>query len=134
MHFAARLHVILILVMTLSHVVMTQAVPATNTQLATLSSTVPNVTTHIIPATDTQPATPSATVEDTAKHDQPLYDKTSVIWFAGFFLLADLIIVVNLCFVWLEGRDTRGAEDETRNPREVVEELELTDRLTWGRS
>lgn len=133
MYLAAHLHVILILVMALSLVVTTQAVPANNTQLATPSSAVPNITTHIVQATDTQPATPSNTVEDTAKHDGPLYNKTSVILFSGFFILADILIVVALCLLWFEGRDTRGAEEETRDTRDAVEELELTDRLTWGR-
>ena len=112
MYFAARLHVILILVMALGLVVMTQPVPAT----------------------ETQPPTPSSTVGDTAKHDEILHDKASVILISGYFILLNIIIVVGLCLVWFEGRDTGGAVEETRDAREVVEEFELTDRLTWGRS
>ena len=112
MYPAARIQVILIIVMALSLVVTIQAVPAT----------------------DTQTTNPSNTVEDTANHDGPFYNKTSIILFSGFFILADILIVVALCLLWLEGRDTRGAAQETRDTRETVEELELTDRLTWGRS
>ena len=134
MHFAARLHVILILVMALGLVVTTQPVPANNTQPAAPSSAVPNVTTQTIPATDTQPVTPSSTVADTAKHDEPLYHKDSVILISGFLILINIITLTALCLAWFEGRDTRGAEEETRDTREVVEEFGLTDRLTWGRS
>ena len=112
MHFAARIHVILILVMALGLVVTTQPVPATNTQ----------------------PATPSSTVGGTAKHDKPLSDTTSVILISGFFILLNIITLTALCLLWFQGRDTGEAVEETRDTREIVEEFELTNRLTWGRS
>ena len=134
MHFAARLHVVLVLVMALGLVLTPQVVALTNTQSATSTSAVANVTTQIVATTDTQPTTPSGTVAATAKHNKPLYNKASVILLAGFFVLLNLITVTGLYFLWLEGRDQTGAVEETRATREVVEELELTDRLTWGRS
>lgn len=112
MHFAARNHVILILVMALGLV----------------------VTTHSVPAINTQPATPSSTVGDTAKHDEPLFDKTSVMIFSGCFALLIIIMVTAMCLLCFEGSDTSGAVEETRDTREIVEEFELSDRLTWGRS
>ena len=112
MHFAARNHVVLILVMALGLV----------------------VTTHPVLAINTQPATPSSTIGDTAKHDEPLYDKISVILISGVLVLLIIIIITAMCLLWFEGSDTSGAVEETRDTREIVEEFELSDRLTWGRS
>ena len=120
--------------MVLGLVVTTQPVPATNTAPTTPSSAVPNVTTQSVPATDTQLATPSSTVGDTAKQHKPLYDKTSLILFSGFLILLNIITVAGICLTCFEGRDTGGAVEETRDAREILEEIELTDRLTFGRS
>ena len=134
MHFAPRFHVILILVMVLGLVVTTQPVAPANTQPATSSSAVPNVTTQPVSAIDTQLATPSSTVGDTAKHHEPLYDKTSLILMVGFLILLNIITVTGICLTYFEGRDTGGAVEETRDTREILEKIELTDRLTFGRS
>ena len=70
-----------------------------------------------------------------------LHVKPGILIISGFFIILNLFVLVWGFFIWREwrewreerAREARGGVQERRTTREVVEELELTDRITWGR-